>query len=362
MTTPAVRVLYIDDDAGLRRLVQRDLQRHGYEVETAPDGRTGVARVVQGGIDVVALDQHMPEQDGLKTLADIRALPDSPPVVFVTGSQDSKVAVTALKAGAADYVIKEAGGEFMTLLRVAIDSAVEARNLRLGREAAEAAVREARDRFEALAAERAMLLREVNHRVGNSLQLIVSLLHMQAMTAELPETKSVLAAATSRVSAVAQVHRRLYTSDDVQSVALDQYLEALLEDLRRSANEEPGRSQLTLQADPVQIHPDRAVAVGMLVTELVINAMKYAYPDGEGPIRVRLRRSGPEVTLTVEDDGVGPPEAVAEAGLGQRIIRAMANKLGALPERDPAHPGTRIVLSFKTDAADQAAEPQPQPA
>jgi two-component sensor histidine kinase len=147
--------------------------------------------------------------------------------------------------------------------------------LRRDKEAAENKVREARDRFEALAAERAMLMREVNHRVGNSLQLIASLLTLQGNAAASPDVKTALVDATGRVLAVAQVHRRLYTSEDVQQVAVDQYLNGLIEDLRRSA-ENQALAQLSIDADPVSTHPDGAIAVGVIVNELVMNAFKYA--------------------------------------------------------------------------------------
>lgn len=96
------------------------------------------------------------------------------------------------------------------------------------------------------------MLREVNHRVGNSLQIIASLLHLQASSTNDDDIKAALTNAMGRVAAVAQVHRRLYTSHDLKSVMLNQYLEALLEDLRRSA-EGNRMSRLTLDAEPVEI-------------------------------------------------------------------------------------------------------------
>ncbi len=85
---------------------------------------------------------------------------------------------------------------------------------------------------------------------------------------------------------------------------LDQYLEGLLEDLRRSAEGEK-LTQLTLTAEPIEIDPDRAVAVGIIVNELVINAVKYAYPDGSGPIHVELSRAADQVVISVIDQGIG---------------------------------------------------------
>ena len=138
MSTPATRILYIDDDPGLCRLVQKDLQRQGYVVEIATDGASGLVRLAQGGIDLVALDHYMPNQDGLETLARIRDLAEPPPVIYVTAAQEGRVAVAALKAGAADYVAKDVQGEFLPLLRRAIDAALDAVMLRHAKEAAEA--------------------------------------------------------------------------------------------------------------------------------------------------------------------------------------------------------------------------------
>ncbi len=347
MTNAGTTILYVDDDAGLRRLVDRGLQRHGFTVELAADGQAGLDRVARGGIDVVALDQYMPGLDGLTTLARIRELGSPPPVVFVTASQESAIAVAALKAGASDYVIKDVQGEFIPLLVVALEAAREATRMRRSRDEAEAEVRAARDRFEALAAERAMLLREVNHRVANSLQLIAAFLHMQGNSAS-PDVKEALSNATTRVIAVAQVHRRLYTSEDVKSVELDKYLTAMVEELQRSSESEEEES-LTLSADPLECEPDRAVAIGVIVNELVINALKHAYPSGKGPVRIGLKAiNSHRALLSVEDDGVGPRggNAAETTGLGQRIVKAMAIKLGADVTHDAAHQGTRVLITF----------------
>jgi two-component sensor histidine kinase len=348
MTSAAPRLLYIDDDGALARLVSRGLTRLGFEVVHAADGEAGLARLQQGGIDVVALDQYMPGLDGLEILQRVLKIPDAPPVVFVTASQDSKIAVTALKAGAADYLVKDALGDFIPLLHVAVEGALKQALIRKARDDAEAEVHASRDRYAALAAEREVLLREVNHRVGNSLQIIASLLHLQANSSGQDDVKAALTNAMGRVAAVAQVHRRLYTSHDLKSVLLNQYLEALLEDLRRSA-EGNKMSRLTLKAEPIEIDPDRAVAIGIIVNELVMNAVKYAYPDGAGPIHVVLDANGDDLELSIADDGVGLAAKTdpRSTGMGQRIVAAMAQKLDADVERDPQHAGTRVVLRFR---------------
>lgn len=357
MSSEAPTLLYIDDDAGLARLVERGMKRQGFNVEHAPDGESGLTRIRNGGIDVVALDQHMPGLDGLETLARIRAIENAPPVVFVTASLDSRIAVTALKAGASDYLVKDTQSDFLPLLGVAVTGALNGARIRLAKEAAEAEVRAARDRYAALAAEQEMLLREVNHRVGNSLQIIASLLHLQAASSDNNDIKAALTNAMGRVAAVAQVHRRLYTSHDLNSVMLNQYLESLLEDLRRSA-EGDRLTQLTLVSDPIEIDPDRAVAIGIVVNELVMNAVKYAYPNGAGPIHVKLLANGDKVILSITDEGIGiqATPAPGSTGMGQRIVSAMAQKLDAQQERDPTHSGTRIILTFDREVAKKKAQ------
>ena len=120
-----------------------------------------------------------------------------------------------------------------------------------------------------------------------------------------------------------------------------------MDDLRRSA-EGNKMSRLTLRAEPIEIDPDRAVAIGIIVNELVMNAVKYAYPDGAGPIHVELRAQDDDLVLTISDDGVGLDVKAdpRSTGMGQRIVSAMAAKLEASVERDPAHSGTRVVVRF----------------
>ena len=358
MNSATPTLLYIDDDEALGRLVDRGLTRLGFKVVHATSGPQGLDRLQQGGIDVIALDQYMPGLDGLETLERILAIPNAPPVVFVTAAQDSSIAVTALKAGAADYLVKDTLGDFIPLLQVAIDGALRQARIQKARDDAEAEVHASRDRYAALAAEREVLLREVNHRVGNSLQIIASLLHLQANSSTQDDVKAALTNAMGRVAAVAQVHRRLYTSHDLKNVLLNQYLDALLEDLRRSA-EGNRMSRLTLKAEPIEIDPDRAVSIGIIVNELVMNAVKYAYPNGAGPIHVNLNAQGDDLVLSIADDGVGLNVKIdpRSTGMGQRIVTAMASKLDASVERDPTHPGTRIVLRFRRVNAPATARP-----
>jgi two-component sensor histidine kinase len=346
-----ISVLYIDDDVALARLVERYLRRQGYAVSTAKDGAAGLALLDAQSFDVVALDHFMPGEDGLELLKRMGERADAPPAIYVTASDDGRVAVSALKLGAVDYVIKDVQGAFLDLLDQAILQAVAQARTRRAKEAAERELRESRDRLAEMVEQKTALLREVTHRVGNSLQLIASMISIQAARISDPAARTALVQARERVQAVMLVHRRLYTSDEVGFIEIDKYLSALSEELQASVLAADRAHRIEVTAIPLKIAPDKAVSVGVVVNELVTNALKYAFPGGAaGTIRVRLERRSPtEAVVTVEDDGVGyPPEPSAPkgTGLGTLIIGAMAKTLHGAVERLPAAAGSRTALSF----------------
>lgn len=342
-TDAPIRLLYIDDDRGLSRLVQKELSRHGYHVTCAPDGDAGLAAMRADVFDVCALDHYMPGRDGLDVLPEMLELPDTPPVVYVTGAQDGRIAVAALRAGAADYVIKEVSEDFTALLRSAVEDALLRRRLQRENEEVQEQIRLARDRAEAL-------LREVNHRVGNSLQLVSSFISLQLRQLADEGARMALREAQSRIEAVAHVHRRLYTSEDMSGVAMDEYLRGLVDELAKSVGPGTGAPRLMLTAEPLIVSTDQAVSLGVIVTELITNAVKYAYEPGQdGEIRVILARApeGDRAILTVEDDGPGLGEGAPKGtGLGGKIISAMAGGLRSAVEIDTAHRGVRARLAF----------------
>jgi two-component sensor histidine kinase len=334
------RVLYIDDDAGIRRLAARALERRGYRMTVAETGAEGVVKAAAERFDLIAVDHYMPGMDGLETLEALRRLPDPPPVVYVTGSEEGRIAVAALKAGAADYVVKTVGDDFFDLLAASFEQVRARALLEQEKATAEADLRASNARLEAL-------LGEVNHRVANSLQLVSAMVRLQATALTDPSAREALEDTQRRIQAIAQVHRRLYTSNDVESVDMQEYLGALVDELAETWSTEALPRALSLAAEPIRLPTDRAVSLGVIVTELVTNACKYAYPNSGGEVRVALRRIDDDVfLLAVEDDGCGIPEDAVPrgTGLGTKLIRAMAQSLQSIVEYDPTHTGVRATL------------------
>lgn len=342
MSEKAPAILYIDDDEGLRRLTRRALERLGMRVELAGSGAEGVAMAAAETFELVAVDHYMPGQDGLQTLEALKALSPPPPVIYVTGSDDSRLAVAALKAGAIDYVVKTVNEDYFDLLGQAITQSLARVSLRREKEQAEAQLRESNARLQTL-------LQEVNHRVANSLQLVSAFVNMQSRTLTDAAARAALDDTQRRIAAIAQVHKRLYTSASTEAVDMADYLASLVEELSETWSGPGAPHRISLSAEPIQLATDKAVAIGIIVTELVTNACKYAYPAGVGgEVRVALTAEpGDGFRLLVEDDGCGMA-ATGETrgtGLGTKLITAMVETLKAGVAYEPAAPGVRAVLS-----------------
>jgi len=333
----------------MRRLASRALCRKGYDVSLAASGVEGVEMAKATAFDLIAVDHYMPGQDGLATLEGLRSLPACPPVVYVTGSEESRIAVAALKSGADDYVVKSVGEDFFNLLASSFEQVLERAQLRRAREEAEAELRASNARLEAL-------LKEVNHRVANNLQMVMSFVALQSKSLSDPGAREALQKTQQRIATVAQVNRRLYTTNDVEFVAMDDYLSGLARDLSETWSNGPGERLVSVSAEPLRIATDKAVALGMIANEWVSNACKYAYQSGEaGEVRIILRRTSTStIELAVEDDGAGmPTDGVARGtGLGTRLIEALARTHKAVlvyAHLDAArqHPGTRASISIE---------------
>lgn len=187
------------------------------------------------------------------------------------------------------------------------------------------------------------VVRETQHRVKNSLQLVASMLSAQARQSRDASVAADLHEAVSRIAAVAHLHENLQSAEG-QMVRLDDYLRDICTDLALTAGTTQGRGGVHLRADAVELAGPDAVAVGLIANELVTNALRHAYPDGSGPVEVTLARIGGRLVLTVADKGVGrfgPLE-----GLGLTFVRLLARKLHGEIEFSELRPGTSVRVTF----------------
>lgn len=192
-------------------------------------------------------------------------------------------------------------------------------------------------RLQAAVTEQDLLMQEIHHRVKNNLQIVASLLNLQASRIRLPEARAEFQSARDRVRALATLHRHLYAHGEVHTIDMREFLVELCGQLFQAMGETPGkRLQLHIDAIELKMSSDQAVPMALIVTEAVSNAVKYAFPAGRhGNVWVRLSTDGETAELQVRDDGVGIPagrvetEAGTRDGIGLQLIRGFSRQLGA---------------------------------
>jgi two-component sensor histidine kinase len=211
---------------------------------------------------------------------------------------------------------------------------------------------EARQKDE-LVREKAILLQEVQHRVANSLQIIASLLMQSARKVQSEEARGHLNDAHHRVMSIAAVQRHL-ASSSLGDVALASYFAQLCESLGASMIRDSKQLSIAVTVDNSVVTANVSVSLGLIVTELVINALKHAFPEHRhGKIKIDYRSDGPNWTLSVTDDGVGMPSGAnkAKPGLGTGIVEALAKQMRGVIHVANAEPGTAVAIVHDAAAA-----------
>ncbi|WP_052362638.1 histidine kinase dimerization/phosphoacceptor domain -containing protein [Falsirhodobacter sp. alg1] len=197
---------------------------------------------------------------------------------------------------------------------------------------------------EDLLAEKDGLMREVNHRVQNSLSLVGSFLRMQARSAPAGDLRDGLMDAQRRIMAVSMVHRKLYGANGVETVDLGRYLDELVQDVLGSSD--PGWSEATqLTLTPLDVSADKAVNVGLILNELMTNSQKYAYGGQPGPIRIDLSPTQQGFRLSVTDQGIGKKAGATSEGFGSSMIQALVQRIDGTITETGMEPGLRTTLT-----------------
>ena len=198
-----------------------------------------------------------------------------------------------------------------------------------------------------------LLMQEIHHRVKNNLQVVASLLNLQASRIRLPEARAEFQSARDRVRTLATLHRHLYAHGELHTINMREFLIELCSQLFQAMGEKAGeRLRLEIEAPELKMSSDQAVPLALIVTEAVSNAVKYAFPGGRrGSISVYLKADRDRAELEIFDDGVGIPagrvetEAGTRDGIGIQLIRGFARQLGATLEVEEGH-GTRYKVNL----------------
>jgi two-component sensor histidine kinase len=204
--------------------------------------------------------------------------------------------------------------------------------------------------FKASLRQQEVLLREVHHRIKNNLQIISSLLDIQASTVEDPHMVEMFMDIQNRVISMALIHETLYQSGDLRMVNFGVYVRTLAEQIFRSYNVVPDRIALQIRAEEVMLDPNQAIPCGLILNELLSNCLKHAFPDERGgEIHIELLSdAAPRVTMIVRDTGIGFPAGVDSrhpATLGLQLVHGLTEQLGGRLETEN-NGGTTFKLTF----------------
>lgn len=330
-----MRIVIAEDDVWVSREIHRLAKDLGHEVVgEAASGREAVEVVCNLKPDVVLMDIEMPEMNGLDAVKEIQEKCPTP-VVMLTAYESEDLLERAGNVGAGAYLIKPThASEIERALIIAVARHGDLMRLR-----------------QALKSER-LINREIYHRVKNNLTLISSLLRLQSKASNDPRVSDALLDSESRVRTIAVIHEMLQTSKDHNNVNLGTYLEKVARKLYESYTTSAGDLSLEVEAEDIMVSSDKAVNFGLILSELMTNAAKYAFPDASaGQLRLSLSSTGTQrAALVVSDNGVGLPEDIdlkTQDTFGVQLVKDLVQQIGGNMQV-VCQDGTEFRIEFDT--------------
>lgn len=319
MEASTLRILLVEDSPTDADLIQRVFQRsqlHSSEIRWVERLSEAVNLCRLQSLDLILLDLQLPDSEGMDTLREMRSQIPEIPIVVLTNLANEEMGLQAVNLGAQDYLIKDQI-TIQTLFRTVKYALERSRILQ---------------QLQMMLAEKETLLAEVQHRVKNSLQLISSLINLQMGQESDAHTTKLLGTLQNRIRSIATVYEMLYQSNRIDRVNIVEYLASLLNHLLL----DEARVEVRFEANVENLMVDvsRATACGLILTELITNALKYAFPTDQSPgpaVKVRLSQiEGEQVLLEIQDNGVGlPPDLTLNSveSVGLSLVQALTQQL-----------------------------------
>ena len=318
-----LRVLLIEDSEDDAVLLLRELRYGGYEtvferVDTSVAMNAALERQTW---DVVISDYSMPQFSAPAALTLLQKKELDLPVIIVSGSIGENTAVALMKAGAHDFILK---GNLARLVP-AIERELRESTERRDRKRAEAQIK-------ASLQEKEVLLKEIHHRVKNNLQIISSLLNLQADYLKDNQAIEIFKVSQNRIESMALIHEKLYQSKDLAKINFADYIQELATSLFCSYEVNLNAITLKMNIEDVILGIDSAIPCGLIINELIVNSLKHAFPEGkQGEISINFcSKNANEFELVVSDTGIGLPKDLNlqnTKSLGLQLVNALTNQL-----------------------------------
>jgi two-component sensor histidine kinase len=331
-------ILLVDDDARNLDVLESVLNAPDYRLFRARSADEAFLALVRDEFAVIVLDVRMPDMSGydLAQMIKQRKRTQHVPIIFLTAYyREDQDVLQGYGAGAVDYLSKPVNPMILqSKVAVFVDLFRKTQRLATMNRAMEAEIEERLKQLKASLHEKDILLREIHHRVKNNLQVISSLLDLQAARLNDRSVQDLFRDARDRVRSMALVHEKLYQSEDLARTELSAYTRNLMKELFQAHGEVSAKIQLDLHLEPVHLPVDMAIPCGLILNELATNSLKHAFVGrGQGLIDIALTKIGERsVQLVFRDDGRGFPVGLdwqATESLGLRLVRMLSDQLQA---------------------------------
>jgi len=316
-------ILYIEDNPGDVRLFEKmvadcPVSMTLHVVNTL---KAGLKKIRQREFDAILLDVKLPDSEGLDSIKMLIEISPYTPVIVLTAYQDEAFGIQAIQFGAQDYLMK--GIDYTPMIHRIIQNAIERKDIEDQRKAAEQQIR-------ASLIEKETLLKEIHHRVKNNLQIIMSLLNLQSASIQDEQVLKVFRESRQRIHSIALVHEKLYKSKNLSEIDFNGYVRSIVHELMRT-NPVSEKVKVDIDIHNIFLSIDAAIPLGLIVNELMTNAVKYAFPDDQpGHVTICLTSlSDQQYTLRFSDDGVGfnKDAILNQRGLGLQLVGILAEQL-----------------------------------
>jgi two-component sensor histidine kinase len=241
--------------------------------------------------------------------------------------------MTGITVGAVEYFLKRKDGSLFPAIINTVP--ITKGNKVIGRRGVVTDISElkrAEENIKASLREKDVLLSEIHHRVKNNLQVISSILRLQANNINDSRTNEIFLDAQHRIITMGLVHEKLYRAENFSEIDVKEYIRDLVESVSSSYNPNPDKIKVVMDIDPVSINLDTMIPIGLILNELLTNSMKYAFPEKrKGTITIRLKKySDAKFHFSIEDDGIGIPEHFDfenTQSLGLRLVQALSEQI-----------------------------------
>lgn len=384
-----VKLLTIEDEEFVRESIVAYFEDSGFDVYSAENGEEGLAVFNEKAPDIVLTDLRMPKMSGFDVVKAIHETNPDIPVVVVSGTGVIQDSIEAIRMGAWDYVtkpisdmavlehivnkvleraeLKKAQRNYHHYLeeevakrtkelneelnrRIEIETELRDKNIKLIK--SEASLREHQAQMEASLEEKTLLLKEIHHRVKNNLQVMASIINLQTSSVAEQHVKEIFLSLQARIQSMASVHEALYNSENLAKINFDSYVRNMVSSLMQIYPLAQGLVEVSYQIDQLELGIDIAVPCGLILNELLTNAMKYAFKPGESgriDLRFYFDSDQEKYVMLIKDNGCGLSEDFDmknNVSLGMTLVDALLTQLGADYELDRSN-GTSWKMSFK---------------